>query len=126
MVRATETFKSQMLGFNGKNISIIIRNKRNIYQNQTQFRRPNSSTIKKNHQPAKYNNTLTFNNLPRLLPKLYHLGTKHNLPPLPWMVMGAGGLNHFSEGLYTRELCQIGISSGNWHFRRKLFFSGET
>lgn len=70
MVRATETFKSQMLEFDGKNINIIKRNKPNIYQNQTQFRRPNSYTIKKNNQPAKYNNTLTFNNLPRLLPKL--------------------------------------------------------
>lgn len=56
MVRATETFKPQMLEFDGKNINIIKRNKPNIYQ--------------KNNQPAKYNNTLTFNNLPRLLPKL--------------------------------------------------------
>ena len=24
--------------------------------------------------------------------------------------------NHFSEGLYSRDLSQIGILGGNWHF----------
>lgn len=32
MVRATETFKSQMLEFDGKNINIIKRNKPNIFK----------------------------------------------------------------------------------------------
>ena len=31
-------------------------------------------------------------------------------------------LSHFSEGLYKRDLDQIGILGGNWHFRWELFF----
>ena len=32
--------------------------------------------------------------------------------------------SHFSEGLYRKELGQIGILDGNWHFRRVWIFSG--
>ena len=37
-----------------------------------------------------------------------------------------GGLSHFSEGLYWRDLGQIGIFGGNGHFRWGWFFSGGT
>ena len=30
---------------------------------------------------------------------------------------GGGGLSDFSEHLYKRDLGQIGILGGNWHFR---------
>ena len=35
-------------------------------------------------------------------------------------------LSHFSESLHRRDLGQIGILGGNWHFRRGWFFSGGT
>ena len=35
-----------------------------------------------------------------------------------WVMGGrGGGLSHFSEGLYWRDLGQIGIFGGNGHFR---------
>ena len=41
----------------------------------------------------------------------------------PWR---EGGLSHFSEGLYSRDLGQIGILGGNWHFGSGWCFSGGT
>ena len=41
-------------------------------------------------------------------------------PPPPW-VMG-WGLSHFSYDLYWRDLNQIRILGGNWHFRLGWFF----
>ena len=44
-----------------------------------------------------------------------------------WVMGGrGGGLSHFSEGLYWRDLGQIGIFGRNEHFRWGLFFSGGT
>ena len=47
-------------------------------------------------------------------------GSNHtlHLPP-SWEMMegrGGGGLSHFSEGLHRRDLIQIVILGGNWHF----------
>ena len=39
---------------------------------------------------------------------------------------GVGGLSHFSEGLYSRDLDHIEILGGNWHFECWCFFSGGT
>ena len=52
----------------------------------------------------------------------------HSLhPSLPeWWGVGEWGLSHFSECLYRRDIGQIGILGGNWHFRWVLFFSGGT
>ena len=36
-------------------------------------------------------------------------------PPLPGD--GGGGMSHFSECLYRRDLGQIEILGGNWHFK---------
>ena len=36
------------------------------------------------------------------------------------------GLSHFSEHVYRRDLCQIVILGGNWHFSWGWFFSGGT
>ena len=50
-------------------------------------------------------------------------------PPTPLHDGGwgeGGGLSHFSERLYRRDLGQIGILGGNWHFRWGWFFSGGT
>ena len=44
------------------------------------------------------------------------------LPSPPSWVMMEGGLSHFSEGLYRRDLIQIGILGGNWHFSWGWFF----
>ena len=39
-------------------------------------------------------------------------------PPPPSLGVGVGvGMSHFSECLYRRDLGQIGILGGNWHFR---------
>ena len=40
--------------------------------------------------------------------------------------LGDGGLSHFSERVYRRDLCQIVILGGNWHFRWGWYFSGGT
>ena len=45
-------------------------------------------------------------------------------PPLPWVI--EGWLSHFSECLYKRDLGQIGILGGNWHFRWGWIFLGGT
>ena len=37
-----------------------------------------------------------------------------------------GVTESFSEGLYSRDLCQIRILGGNWHFGWWWFFSGGT
>ena len=44
-----------------------------------------------------------------------------------WWEGGGGGvgLSHFPEGLYWRDLGQIGILGGSWHFRWWWFFSGD-
>ena len=39
---------------------------------------------------------------------------------------GGGELSHFSEGSYSRDLSQIEVLGGNWHFGWGLFFSGGT
>ena len=41
-------------------------------------------------------------------------------PPLGWW--GEKGLSHFSEGSYRRDLGQIGILGGKWHFSWGWFF----
>ena len=76
--RASETSKSQVHKLDGKIIDIIKRSKANLYQNQTQFRRPNFNTIKKTYQPTTYNNTpSTLNNLSRHKKHCYYCGTKY-------------------------------------------------
>ena len=40
--------------------------------------------------------------------------------------LGDGGLCHFSEHVYRRDLCQIVILAGNWCFRWQWFSSGGT
>ena len=48
-------------------------------------------------------------------------------PPAPlwwsgWGARGEGELSHFSKRLYRRDLVQIGILGGNWHFRWGWYF----
>ena len=52
-------------------------------------------------------------------------------PPTPrpgwwWGGGKGGGASHFLERSYRRNLGQIGILSGNWHFRWGWFFLGGT
>ena len=46
--------------------------------------------------------------------------SSHPPPPRGWR--GGGGLSHFSERLYRRDLGQIWILGGNWCFRWEWFF----
>ena len=50
--------------------------------------------------------------------------TMVKLRDIPWVM--EGGLSHFSERSCRRDLGQIGILGGNWHFRWEWFFLGGT
>ena len=40
----------------------------------------------------------------------------HILHPPSWVMKGRGGIEPFSEGLYSRYLGEIAILGGNWYF----------